>query len=151
MKNKTKISALKLLLFICMGYTVLFFCTYELSWLLYLAKCRELIRIEASVENISANRYRRYTVYQTNVKYCYNEEVYEEEILSDMRDWKRDSVDIYIEEDYPRRIYRNKFIWIPLSPGSIGAVLALGLSLLFFCIICKLKKEEIPDYKIPNE
>ncbi len=153
MENKTIISALKIMLFICLSYIILFLASYELSWLLYLGKFDEVIGIEASIEEISANHYQnsRFTVYQTRVKYYYNEKVYEEKILSDIRDWKNDNIYVYIEKNHPRRIYRGRFILIPLSPGSIGVIVALVVSLVIFYTIYKIKNTEISDYKIPNE
>ena len=148
--NKGKIRGMKLIIYICIVYVICFSATYELSWLLHFAKS-DLIKIEATKVGISTNRAgSRFSTYQTMIKYKYGGESYEEEILTDARDWKKDKITIYIEEDHPKRIYREKYLLIPISPASIGALIALLLTLFFAIRLDIMKKEDVKDFKIPN-
>lgn len=152
MDYRNKIMGIKIVLFICLIYVIFFVVIYELPWLLHLGRDDDLVKVEATNEGVSADRYQKskFTIYQTKVKYIYNGEIYEGEILSDIRDWKNDSIFLYLKYDCPERVYRDRVLLIPISPASIGAWCALGLSLFLMCYLCKLKKEEIKDYKIPN-
>ena len=146
--DKGKTTGIKFVIYICVLYAICFCITYELSWLLHFGKS-DLIRVEATKIEISLNRHAsRFTTYQTLIKYRYNEKNYEEKILTDASDWKNDIIIIYIEEDYPKRIYRDKCLVIPLSPASIGAVGACFLSIFLAVRLSVMKKEK--DYKIPN-
>ncbi|MBO5241876.1 MAG: hypothetical protein J6B19_04305 [Lachnospiraceae bacterium] len=148
MKNRKE--AIKLVICICVIYVICFGTTYQLSWLLHYGK-NDLVKVEATKLGISPDHNgKRSACYMTKVEYEYDGERYEEEMLSDARDWKRDRITLYIEVDHPKQVYRDTYLLIPISNASIYA-LASSLLAIFLCVrLYIIKKEEVVDYKIPN-
>lgn len=110
-----------------------------------------LVRVEASIEKIWYQKKHYGGRYKTSIKYYYNEEVFLQEITTDKRDMNANTICVYIEKDYPDKVYRDKMLYPPNSTDTALTIMLICFGFLVIFSLCILKKQSPKDYMIPND